>query len=79
MVWYAPHKQGARPMARHLLSARRQPSRAHEHATVRDLVRARAHPPHARTTDDERRDVRSADVADLIAARGGGTERRLTA
>ena len=28
-----------------ILSARRPPSRAHEHATVRDLVRARAHPP----------------------------------
>ena len=28
------------------LSARRPPSRAHEHATVRDLVRVRAHPPH---------------------------------
>ena len=33
-----------------ILSARRPLSRAHEHATVRGLVRARAHPPHPITS-----------------------------
>ena len=39
---------------------------------------ARTHAP-ARTTDDERRDVRSAGVADWNTALGGNTERTLTA
>ena len=47
-------------------------SRTHTHA------RARTHAC-ARTTDDERRDVRSAGVADWKTSRGGNTELTLTA
>ena len=44
-----------------ILSARRPPSRAHEHATVRDLVRARAHPPHPITSKSCSPDVHARD------------------
>ena len=44
----------------------------HTHARARKHARAR-------TNDDERRDVRSVGVADWITARGGNTERTLTA
>ena len=46
--------------------------RTHTHARARTHTRAR-------TTDDERRDVRPAGVTDWKTARGGNTERTLTA
>ena len=42
------------------LSARRPPSRAYQHATVRDLVRARAHSPHPVTSKSCSPDVHRA-------------------
>ena len=41
-------------------SARRPPSRAYQHATVRDLVRARAHPPDPTTSKARSPDVHRA-------------------
>ena len=43
-----------------IVSARRPPSRAHQHATVRDLVRARAHSPHPITSKSCSRGGRTA-------------------
>ena len=43
------------------------------------IVPAKSKPTITTTTDDERRDVRSAVVADWNTARGGNTERALTA
>ena len=44
-----------------ILSARRPPFRAHQHATVRDLVRARAHSPHPITSKSCSPDVHARD------------------
>ena len=49
------------------------------HASPRQHARTHARAAHPRTTDDERRDVRSAGVADWATVEGGGTERTLTA
>ena len=56
LVWYTPHGQRARPVARRplrlnpkKLSVLRLPLYAHEHATVRDHVRTRVHLPHPTT------------------------------
>ena len=66
----------------HAHTRTRTHTRTHTHAHARTRTHTHAHArthARARTTDDERFDVRSARVADWKTARGGGTERTLTA
>ena len=78
----SPGFQPVRPFSLPACSALRRvriPASTHAPAALRHAC-ARAHThARARTTDDERRDVRPAGVADWKTARGGGTERALTA